>query len=357
MRYLATLKQAKTPDEIKKLGVANVRTAYNDLAEQYNKLIDYDWLFCHKCGNFLSSDTFYADDRFTTGKFPICKRCVMAMVEQREKKTDPPNETKESVQKVLKLMDLPYIDSFYEDCIKGAYDESKEKNRVSPFGTYNTAIRSLPQWKGMKWEDSEFEDDNPKTSEEINENSRVIKQAKKRFGKNYSSSDLLFLEKEYQDWISRYPCENKAQEILYENICVTELNIDKKQKDGRDIKDDLKTLQDLMTSLQIKPSQTNSNALTEAKTFGQLIEKWEDEWDGGKPIPEPDPDFADIDKIGTLVDVFYKGHLAKMMGLKNGFTQLYEKFIRKYTVNMPQYDEDSDSEAIFEQLFGKDEDV
>ena len=113
---------------------------------------------------------------------------------------------------------------------------------------------------------------------------------------------------------------DESRVVLYENICITELNIDKKQKNGRDIKDDLKTLQDLMTSLQIKPSQTNSNALTEAKTFGQLIEKWEDEWDGGKPIPEPDPDFADIDKIGTLIDVFYKGHLAKMMGLKNGFT-------------------------------------
>ena len=349
---MATLKQAKTPDEIKKLGVANVRNAYNDLAEQYNKLIDYNWLFCHKCGDFLSSDTFYKDDRFATGKFPICKRCVMAMVEQREKKTDPPNETKESVQKVLKLMDLPYIDSFYEDCVKGAYDEVKEKNRVSPFGTYNTAIRSLPQWKGMRWEDSEFEDDDLDNPEEINENSRILKQAKKRFGRNYSSVDLVFLENEYQDWIKRYACDTKAQEILFKRIVCKELEIDKAQKNGKDTKEMDKTLQDLMGSLQVKPNQSNSNALTEAKTFGQLIQRWEDEYDGGKPIPEPDEDFKDVDKIGLYIDVFFKGHLSKMMGLKNAFSSLYDRFISKYTVTKPQYDEDTDSEALFDQIFG-----
>ena len=184
-----------------------------------------------------------------------------------------------------------------------------------------------------------------------------MKQAKKRFGIDYSPQDLLFLETEYQDWIKRYPCENKAQEVLYKNMCITQLNIENKQKIGKDTKDELKSLQDIMSSLQIKPSQTNSNALTEAKTFGQLIEKWEDEWDGGNPIPEPEPEFADVDKIGTLIDVFFKGHLARMMGLKNGFSHLYEKFIKKYTVNRPQYDEDADSEVIFEQLFGKDEDL
>ena len=41
-----------------------------------------------------------------------------------------------------------------------------------------------------------------------------------------------------------------------------------------------------------------------------------------------------------------------MMGLKNGFSSLYEKFMSKYTVSKPQYDEDTDSEILFEQIFG-----
>jgi len=349
---MAFLKQAKSPDEIKSIGVAAVRTAYNSLAEDYNKIVNYKYCFCHKCGDFLAADTFYSDDRFATGKFPICKRCVMRMVEQRKDNRSEPNETKESVQRVLQLMDLPYIDSFYEDCIKGAYDEAKEKNRTSPFATYNTAVRSLPQYKGMKWKDSEFDEDHIDDTDEINENSRILKQAKKRFGKNYNASDLIFLENEYQDWIKRYTCDTKAQEVLFKRICCKELEIDKAQRANRDTKEMDKTLQDLMGSLQVKPSQSNSNALTEAKTFGQLIQRWEDEYDGGKPIPEPDEDFKDVDKIGLYLDVFFKGHLAKMMNIKNAFSRLYDRFMDKYTVTKPQYDEDDDSEELFDKIFG-----
>ena len=216
----------------------------------------------------------------------------------------------------------------------------------------------MPNWRGKTWKDSEMPANYlDKDEEEINENSRTLKQAKKRFGDGYTNSDLLFLETEYQDWIKRYACENKAQEILFKRICFKELDIDKAQKAGKDTKELDKTLQDLMGSMSLKPNQNNSNALTEAKTFGQLIEKWEDEWDGGKPIPEPDPDFADPDKLIPLVDTFYKGHLAKMMGLKNGFSRLYDKYMKKYTVSQPQYDEDTDSEAIFEQIFGKEEEI
>ena len=349
---MAFLKRALDTDEVKKIGVSAVRTAYNKLAEDYNKILDYKYLFCHKCGEFLAADTFYTDDRFATGKFPICKRCICMMVEQRKKKNDEPNETKESVQKVLHLMDLPYIDSFYEDCVKGAYDSAKEKNTHSPFMAYNTAVRSLPQYKGLTWKDSEFDEDHIDDVDEINENSRIVKQAKKRFGKNYSMSDLVFLENEYQDWIKRYTCDTKAQEILFKRICCKELEIDKAQKSGRDTKEMDKTLQDLMGSLQVRPNQSNSNALTEAKTFGQLIQRWEDEYDGGKPIPEPDEDFADVDKVGLYLDVFYKGHLSKMMDLKNGFSRLYDRFMKKYTVTKPQYDEDSGSEELFDQIFG-----
>ena len=60
----------------------------------------------------------------------------------------------------------------------------------------------------------------------------------------------------------------------------------------------------------------------------------------------------DVDKIGLYIDVFFKGHLSKMMGLKNAFSALYERFMSKYTVTKPQYDEDFDSEALFDQIFG-----
>lgn len=103
----------------------------------------------------------------------------------------------------------------------------------------------------------------------------------------------------------------------------------------------------MLSSAQLKPSQNASNTLTEAKTFGQLIEKWEQE----KPIPEPSDEFKDVDKIGQLIDVFFKGHLAKMMGIKNAFSATYDRFMQKYTVTKPEYEDSEFSEEIFDRLF------
>lgn len=353
---MAKLRQTKSEEEIKKIGVAAVRQSYNELARDYNRIMDGKLFYCHKCNEFHNATSFYSDKRFASGLFPVCKKCLIKEATDYDKATNSYIDNREKTKKVFQMMDLPFIDELYTSVLTNATEGVGERNRQTAYSYMITCVKSLPQYSGLTWADSVFEDE-LETEKEINENSRILKQAKKRFGKEYSPTDLIFLENEYQDWIKRYACENKAQEILYKNICLTELNIDRKQKAGKDTKDETKTLQDLMSSLQIKPSQSNSNALTEAKTFGQLIQKWEDEWDGGKPIPDPDPDLADIDKVGTLIDVFFKGHLAKMMGLKNGFSRLYDKFIAKYTVKRPQYDEDSDSEAIFEQLFGKDDDL
>ena len=42
------------------------------------------------------------------------------MVEQRKTDKDEPNETKESVRHVLRMLDLPYLNDVYENCVKGA---------------------------------------------------------------------------------------------------------------------------------------------------------------------------------------------------------------------------------------------
>lgn len=351
---MANLHPALTEEEVKKTGVAKVRVAYNKLANDYNRIVDNDLLLCPKCNNWQKSDTaFYMDKEYATGRYPVCKRCLLKIVEQRKNDNDEPNETKESVQMVLRKMNRVYDDAFYEECVKGALDETKEKNRSSPFATYITAISSLPQWRNLSWDDSTFGDTLPGQSEdEINENSRIIKAARKRFGNEYTLKDLYFLETQYEDWVQRYACESKAQEILFQRIAFTQLAIEKAQKAGRDTEKLDKTLQDLMSSNSIKPNQNNANNLTDSKTFGQLIKKWEDEYDGGNPIPEPEEEFRDPDRVAMYIDVFFKGHLAKMMGLKNAFSATYDRFMSKYTVNKPEYNEDKDSEELFDQIFG-----
>ena len=317
---------------------------------RYNKIVDNKVLKCPICNEFISTgEGFYTDKKYATGYFPECKKCVKAQVEQRTNSRQEPNETVESVQRMLLKMDLPYIDSLYKAQVKNVADASSEKNRHSAFAQYIVAIKSLPQYNTKTWANSEFApDDDMNPDYEQKEVKKTIKAGRKRFG-NYPNEDLMFLEDEYQDWTTRYACESKAQELLFKRICFKQLEIDKAQKAGRETKELDKTLQELMGSLSVKPSQKNSNSLTETMTFGQLIDKWEQE----KPIPEPDEEFKDVDKIGLYIDVFFKGHLSKMMGLKNAFSALYERYIAKYTVKKPEYDEDVDSEVLFDKIFGK----
>ena len=347
---MAYMPQAKDEQEIKALSVSNVRKEYLKLAEAYNKMIDNKVLKCPICNEFISTyEGFYTDKRYATGYFPECKKCVKAQVEQRTNARQEPNETVESVQKMLQKMDLPYIDSLYKAQVKNVADASSEKNRHSAFAQYIVAVKSLPQYCTKTWANSEFAlDDDTNPDYEQKEVKKTIRAGRKRFG-NYPNEDLMFLENEDQDWTTRYACESKAQELLFKRICFKQLEIDKAQKAGRETKDMDKTLQELMSSLSVKPSQKNSNSLTESMTFGQLIDKWEQE----KPIPEPDEDFKDVDKVGLYIDVFFKGHLSKMMGLKNAFSALYERYIAKYTVKKPEYDEDVDSEVLFDKIFGK----
>ena len=122
----------------------------------------------------------------------------------------------------------------------------------------------------------------------------------------------------------------------------------KATRNGQPTKDLDKTYTDLLSSANLLPRQNVGNAATDSLTFGQLIEKWEQE----EPIPEASEEFKDVDGIVKYIDVFFKGHLAKMMGLKNGYSHQYDNYMKQYTVTKPEYNEDEGSEAIFDALFG-----
>lgn len=349
---MAFLCQTKTETEIKNMTVANVRKAYITLAADYNKIMNRDYLFCPTCNEFLSKKQFYKSKMYASGYYPECKTCLEMEVGQKKKPTDTSHETKESVQKVLRKMNLPYFDDIYKSQCERIAEEDRDRGRSSPFLQYVVMMQSLPQYKNKVWGDSEFGSSNILSDDdEVRINARTVKAGRRRFGPGFSESEYMFLENEYQDWITRYVCETKAQEILFQRICCTELDINNARNRG-DSTDKLdKTLQDLMSSADVKPSSRGSNALTEAKTFGQLIDKWEET----KPIPEPEPEFKDVDGIGKYIRVFFAGCLSKMFGWVKGYTPEYEEAMSEYSVDTSHIDdgEDEDSHgALWDVLYG-----
>jgi hypothetical protein len=127
------------------------------------------------------------------------------------------------------------------------------------------------------------------------------------------------------------------------------LDIDKDRKAGRDVTNKLKALDILMNSANLQPKQNVANAATDALTFGQLIEKWENE----KPISEPSEEFKDVDGIGKYIRVWFTGWLAKALGLKaNVFTAEYDKEVSQYEVSRPDDGEDDETSSIYNEIFG-----
>lgn len=348
----------KTEDEIKAEKIGELRKdciKYNNFVSD---LLNGEIAVCPKCGKPKSTkNAFYSDDSYSNGYFPVCKECLLAMAEQRTKPRQEPNETRESVKRTLMYMNKPYIDSLYTAMEKNIGDDAAMRKKHSIFSSMIVQLNSLPQWKGKTWEDSEFgvDDEESNAVEDTKKNQMLIKRGKKRFGNQYQPDDLLWLENEYEDWTSSYAVEQKSQSVLFQQLCCQELEANKLRQSGKQTKDIDKSIQDTMSALGIKPSQSNLDALTDSKTFGELLDIWENDYDGGNPLPVlPDPELEDVDHVGKYITVFFTGHLAKMMGLKNTTSSIYDKFMKKFTVNKKEVN-DEQEEELFNQIFGSDE--
>lgn len=348
---MAKVLEPISDEELKRITVANLRKEYKKLADFYKKIINEELVYCPHCGEWKRINCFYGSSDSPDGiEHYACRECILDECTDIDKKTKIRKDNKSKTIATFKRLNWYFNEKDYNKQLNSLAEATGEKIRSTAAQQLIVMVKSLPQYQDKHFSDSVFNVDDieqENSPDEIRIIQKTLKKAKRRFG-NYSNEDLMFLENEYQDWTTRYPCENKSQELLFKRICFKELEIDKAQKDGKDTKELDATLQNLMGSLNIKPSQKNSNTLTDNLTFGQLIDKWEQEY----PIPEPEEEFKDVDKIGLYIDVFFKGHLSKMMGLKNAFSSLYERFMSKYTVTKPQYDEDFDSEALFDQIFG-----
>lgn len=345
---MAFLKQPKSDEDVKRLTLSGIKKAYSEIASDYNKILEGDYLYCGKCNSFLSRETFYSSNDYASGKFPVCKKCLMLMATDYDKKSNTYTDNKEKTKNVLHFLDLPFIESTYNSALSSVQAEVNEKNRATAWQQYITMVQSLPNWRGMRWKDSEFEDfseDNGGMSAR-----KPRKETYKLFGAGFNNEDYLFLQDQYDDWKNRTQVDSKSQETYIVQICFKQLEIWKAQKSGRDTDKLVKSLNDLMNGANLMPRQNVGNAATDSLTFGQLIEKWELE----RPIPTPAPEFQDCDNIGKYLRVFFAGWLGKAVGLKNAYTEECEEYISQYSVKKPEYREDDESDDIYGVLFGKD---
>ena len=348
---MAFLKQAKTEDEVKSLTIAKVKKEYNTLATDYNKVINLDYVYCPHCGDWKSAGAFYTSNKTRSGVEHFgCKACILDMCTDYDKKSGIRTDNRDKTIETFRRLDWVFIENDYKAQIQSLSESTGEKVRSTAVQQLIVMVRSLPQYRNKTFKDSEFDisDLENNTDENIKIVQKTLKAAKKRFGSDYSNEDLMFLENEYQDWIARYECNQKAQEEVFQSLSILKLTKRNALKKGLPTKDIDKSYQEWLDTGNLKPKQNTLDTYSDAQTFGTLIQKYEET----RPLPEIDPEIEDVDKIGLYIDSFYRGHSCKMLGIKNRFSDIYERVMSKYTVKPPEYDEESDSEAIFDKVFG-----
>lgn len=160
----------------------------------------------------------------------------------------------------------------------------------------------------------------------------VTREMVRVWGKGFTPDQYQFLEEEYTDWVTKNVCKTKAQEELFRNIALAQLDVRIARENGGKVTDAQKALQDLMNSANILPKQNSDNILADTQTFGTLLKRYEDT----DPIPEPDERWRDVDGIRRYVNTWFRGGLAKALKINNENTALYEDATRemeRYTVH------------------------
>lgn len=320
-----------------------------------NKSVSKKEYKCCKCGkttekidNFskVQSDLY---DGFN-GYLPICKKCLNQLY---IKYCDLYHDHYKALKRICQLYDI-----YYSESIASAVEDYSPTTIAT---RYIGKINSLNQFSGKTY-DNTIEDEekaqkfitNLSSSDDVDENKaikpkEIDKEIIDFFGEGFDDSDYLLLEKSYNKWWRRADLDalTVSQEQLLKNICFDELYLHKARLKGDSTKDLEVTYINNIRACGFQPDKEGQSDDPNNDVVGVMLKNFEND----DPVYDVDPEFEDVDKIGLLVDVFFKGHTAKCLKINNALSNLYDKFMKKYTVEPPVIDDDEDTEFLFDDIF------
>lgn len=290
----------------------------------------------------MPATEFYLSNSFVfkhTGKLGVCKNCVLVVFQNF---IDKYIDLEVATYHTCRLFDI----YFSTEVFNVAYEQSKLKG-TNPMQIYFQKVNSLNQYSGKTFVDTvdeervmgikayagSFERNNALEVSNKESEDNAYYDTKAFWGdiQSFTSDDYDYLDSKYAECINTYECDTPVMEELLKQVALESLVIRKLRAEGKDVSKNLKTLQDILGSANIKPMQETGANATEQASFGVLIKKWENE----EPIPEPDPEWEDVDGIGKYIRIWFLGHLCKIMGIQNEYSKEYETEMAKLRVDLP----------------------
>lgn len=330
--------------------------------------IGSDRVICSRCGTAFSRrkgyfPVSYAELHKGIGHIPVCKECIDHMYDMYVEKC---GDARLAVRQMCRKLDLYWNESLFDIVSRKSTTRTMMTQYIAKINSVTYAGRSYDNTlseEGMLWKfggypgmsvqipepkQEEPENDEPSISiEDIPEQVRLF------WGSGYTPEMYQELEQRRQYWMSRFPEGTDLDigtEALIRQICSLELDINRDRAAGKTIDKSVTALNTLLGSANLKPVQKKQED-AELGLNTTPLGVWLYRYENQRPLPEVDEELKDVNGIRRYVFT-WMGHLCKMLGLKNAYSQLYEDEIARLRVERPEYDGDDDELFASEMLDG-----
>lgn len=304
---------------------------------------------CTSCGEEYRMDKMYfhrsrspiyaANDNFIT----ICKSCMAELYEKTFVELGGSKEL--ALKKIAIIFDLPYS----RDILAKTNDRKSKHIQQHITDCYFYVISKLP------YVHQTFSDYKDQMNYIMGENNPIVgaklnlsrKKLISVWGAGFTEEEYEYLQNRYDEWNCKVNIDSMSRESLVRDLCMIKLQQQKAlSNEDIDVYNRLqKTYQDTLSTAHLKPIQEEVEQKSFEKPLGVMIEMFENE----DPIPEPLPEWRDVDGIMKLFNVYFLGHLCKMLNIENRYSGMYEEEMRKYRAESEDLYDASD-EDIFEHL-------
>lgn len=314
---------------------------------------------CTKCGLKYSKRRGYFPPNYGelykgVGTIPICRTCLDDLFNKYLAECE---DTACATRQVCRKLDIYWSKSIYDSIIKEAATRtvmSCYMNKVKGANYVGKSYDDTLREEKLLWHFMEPPEETESIQDaevekpviepvvyDISEDTRLF------WGPGYTDEMYYELDQRYKYWMAEFP-EGSELDIgtkaLIKQICSLEIDINRDRVAGRPIDKSVNSLNTLLGSANLKPAQRKSDADSENELMNTPLGVWLWRYENKRPLPEVDKDLQDVNGIKKYVFT-WMGHVAKMLGLKNTYTRLYEEEVERLRVEKPEY-EDEDEETL-----------
>lgn len=276
--------------------------------------------------NFFRSNR-EEDKKAHDGYAPLCKQCVKKMIVDEFGKTNV-----HLFKKILKTLDVVFIPRIYEEAlIKHCDDHSKV------LGEYRS-ILSSSEGRSERFIDSAKYEYQTMMATKV-ENIEITEEMLEFWGTEIVDPRLYHIYQKEFDRLCIYDGGeiNSVKESYFKNIAILTHTSQQQLLQGqlKEYDTTMKVLTTICEKCGINPKQVQDKDDSNRGTYGVFIKMIEEE----EPIEDWNKMMGSVDMVRRVLEVFFFGHLAEVMGFRNPLKCRYDEEIGEYSVKVDTWED------------------